>query len=299
MGLPHDPRARYARIFVRGIPEGDGQRAVGKRFRSAVTVYAYLVGAGFRRQSHYKLAMFAGLFTNCVFGFVRASVLVAAVHAASDFGGYDQGTIGAYVWLSQGLLGAVQFTGPLGELDDRVKNGDIAIDFLRPVDIQFCYLAEDLGRAACTFLPRGVPSVLVGALTFGLAMPATPGPYLLGMMSVLLAVAISFLCRFAVALVGFWVVETRGIRQLYYASATFLAGLFVPVHMFPSWLRAIAEATPFPSVLQSPVDVLSGRITGAEAFSIVGVQVFWVLVTGVAGRVLLIAGRRRLEVQGG
>ncbi|MEV6324635.1 ABC-2 family transporter protein [Nocardia sp. NPDC051787] len=285
---------------MRGIPEGDGQRAVGERFRSAVALYAALVGAGFRRQWQYKLAMFAGLFTNCVFGFVRAAVLVAAVDAAGDFGGYDQGSIGAYVWISQGLLGAVQFmAAPLGELDDRVKTGDIAIDFFRPVDIQYGYLADDLGRAACTFLPRGLPSVVVGTLTFGLAMPVTPGPYLLGMVSVLLAVVVSFLCRFLVVLIGFWVVDTRGVRALYYGSGTFLAGLFVPVHMFPSWLAAIAAATPFPSILQTPVDVLSGRITGAEAFSVVIVQAFWVLAIGIAGRVLLAAGRRRLEVQGG
>ncbi len=271
----------------------------GKRFRSAVALYASLVGAGFRRQWQYKLAMFAGLCTNCVFGFVRAAVLVAAVDAAGDFGGYDQGSIGAYVWLSQGLLGAMQFMGPLGQLDDRVKNGDIAIDFLRPIDIQCGYLADDLGRAACTFLPRGVPSVLVGMLTFGLAMPVTPGPYLLGMVSVLLAVVISFLCRFVLVLIGFWVVETRGIRLLYYTCGTFLAGLFVPVHMFPSWLAALAAATPFPSILQSPVDVLSGRATGAQALSVIGAQVFWVLAAGIIGRVLLVAGRRRLEVQGG
>ncbi|MEU7633866.1 ABC-2 family transporter protein [Nocardia sp. NPDC049220] len=270
-----------------------------KRSRSAVAVYAYLVGAGFRRQSQYKLAMFAGLFTNCVFGFVRAAVLLAAVDATDDFGGYDHGSVGAYVWLSQGLLGAMQFYGTIGQLDDRVKNGDVAIDFLRPVDLQFGYLADDLGRAACTFLPRGVPSVLVGALTVGLTMPGTVIPYLLGTMSVLLAVSISFFCRFGVVLIGFWVIETRGVRQLYYTAGTFLAGLFVPVHMFPSWLRTIAEATPFPSMLQAPVDILSGRITGADAYSAVGVQVFWVLAIGLAGRLLLVAGRRKLEVQGG
>ncbi|MEU7768248.1 ABC-2 family transporter protein [Nocardia sp. NPDC049190] len=270
-----------------------------KQCRSAVAVYACLVGAGFRKQSRYKLAMFAGLFTNCVFGFVRAAVLLAAVDATGDFGGYDQGSISAYVWLSQGLLGAMQFLGPIGQLDDRVKNGDIALDFLRPVDLQLGYLADDLGRAACTFLPRGVPSVLVGTLTVGLAMPGTVGPYLLGAMSVLLAVAISFLCRYGVVLIGFWVVETRGIRQLYYVAGTFLAGLFVPVHVFPSWLRTIADATPFPSILQSPVDLLSGRITGVDAYSAVGVQVLWVLAVGLAGRLLLVAGRRRLEVQGG
>ncbi|MGW4771635.1 ABC transporter permease [Nocardia sp. NPDC004278] len=271
---------------------------VAPAFRTA-RLYLYLARAGFRRQSQYKLAMFAGLFTNCVFGFVRAAVMMAAVRASGGFGGYDAGSIGAYVWLSQALLGATQFMGPPLELVDRVKNGDIAIDFLRPVDVQFSYLTIDLGRAACTILPRGVPSVLVGVFTFGLAMPGTPGPYLLGLVSVVLAVALSFLCLFAVGLIGFWVVETRGIRVLYQICGTFLAGLFVPVHMFPAWLRTVAQATPFPSILQSPIDILSGRVTGLTAGTVVATQIFWVLAIGAIGRVLLAAGRRRLEVQGG
>ncbi|CCF62104.1 Putative ABC-type uncharacterized transport system, permease component [Nocardia cyriacigeorgica GUH-2] len=267
--------------------------------RRSAAVYWYLAVAGFRRQWQYKLAMFAGLFTNCVFGFVRAAVMVAAVGAAGSFGAYDADSIGAYVWISQGLLGAVQFMGPNLELRERVRDGDIAIDFLRPVDVQLGYLAADLGRAACTLLPRGVPSILVGTLTFGVAMPTTPGPYLLGLISVVLAVTVSFLCLFAVTTIGFWVVETRGIEILHRTCGVFLAGLAVPIHAFPDWLRAIANATPFPSILQAPVDVLSGRVVGLDALQVVGVQFFWVVVIGALGQVLLRAGRRRLEVQGG
>lgn len=284
---------------MRGSVESDRSLPVAAPWFRTARLYLYLARAGFRRQSQYKLAMFAGLFTNCIFGFVRAAVMMAAVRASGGFGGYDAGSIGAYVWLSQALLGATQFMGPPLELVDRVKNGDIAIDFLRPVDVQFSYLTIDLGRAACTILPRGAPSVLVGVFTFGLAMPGTPGPYLLGLVSVVLAVALSFLCLFAVGLIGFWVVETRGIRVLYQICGTFLAGLFVPVHMFPAWLRTVAQATPFPSILQSPIDILSGRVTGLTAVTVVATQVFWVLAVGAIGRVLLAAGRRRLEVQGG
>ncbi|WP_328391609.1 ABC transporter permease [Nocardia sp. NBC_00416] len=273
--------------------------AVAVDLRGTAGVYWRLMAAGFRRQWHYKLAMFSGLFTNCVFGFVRAAVMVAAIDATGGFGGYDAGSIGAYVWISQGLLGAMQFMSAELELAERVRNGDIAIDFLRPVDVQLGNLAADLGRALCTLIPRGVPSLLVGSLTFGLVLPTSPESYLLGAFSVLLAAALSYLSLFALTMVAFWVVETRGIRSLYQTGGTFLAGLFVPVHIFPDWLRAIAESTPFPSMLQVPVDVLSGRVTGWDAAHLVGTQVFWLLVVGAAGRVLLAAGRRKLEVQGG
>jgi ABC-2 type transport system permease protein len=262
-------------------------------------VYLRLAEAGYRRQWHYRLAMFAGMFTNVVFGLVRASVMLAAVRTTAGFGGYTPHSIGAYVWLSQGLLGSLGVMGPPLDIVERIKNGDIAIDFLRPVDIQFSYLASDLGRAGCALLLRGLPSVTAGVVTFELGLPHATAPYLLGAVSVVLAVTISFLLLFAVGLVGFWLVETRGIRLLYQIVATFLAGLFVPVHLFPGWMYTLAQLTPFPSMLQGPIDVLSGRATGRSAAEILGMQALWVIIAVALGRLLLRAGRRKLEVQGG
>lgn len=267
--------------------------------RARSDVYFRLAEAGFRRQWHYRLAMFAGMFTNVVFGLVRASVMLAAVRTSAGFGGYTPDSIGAYVWLSQGLLGALGVMGPPLDLVERIRNGDVAIDFLRPIDIQFCYLAGDLGRAGCTLLLRGLPSVAAGMLFLELEPPHEALPYVLGAVSVVLAVTISFLLLFAVALAGFWLVETRGIRLLYQIVATFLAGLFVPVHLFPEWLRTLANLSPFPSQLQGPIDVLSGHATGGEVVQILAVQAFWVIVALALGRALLRAGRRKLEVQGG
>ena len=267
--------------------------------RASAGVWWRLVAAGFRRQSSYRLAMVAGLATNVVFGFIRAAILFAAVDSAGGtLAGYDKGTVSAYVWISQGLLGAVQLNGS-ADIGDRVRTGDVAVDFTRPVDLQTWHLAEDLGRAAYTFIPRGLPSVLVGALTVGITMPTEAQPYLLGLVSVALGVAISFYCRYAVNVLGFWLLDTRGVRTFYMIVCGFLSGLYVPVALFPDWLHTLAMATPFPSILQAPVDVLSGHVTGADLWRTLGLQLVWVAVTCLAGRVLTSAGRTKLVVQGG
>ena len=202
--------------------------------RADLVTWSRLVRAGFRRQSSYRLAMVAGLFTNVVFGFIRAAILFAALDSAGGtLAGYDQGSISAYVWLSQGLLGAIQLNGA-ADVGDRVRTGDIAVDFTRPVDLQTWHLAEDLGRAAYTLIPRGVPSVLVGALTVGLTLPATAWPYLLGALSIALGVTLSFYCRFAVNVLGFWLLDTRGLRTLYMVVSTFLAGPVRPRRAVPA-----------------------------------------------------------------
>jgi ABC-2 type transport system permease protein len=264
-----------------------------------VGIYWRLAVAGFRKQANYRLAMLAGLFTNVVFGFIRAAILLAALGSAGGtIAGYDQGQMSAYIWLSQGLLGAITLNG-MAEIGDRIRSGDVAVDLSRPIDIQTWHLADELGRAVYTFIPRGLPSVLVGALTFGLTMPTTALPYLLGAVSIMIGIAISFYCRFAINILGFWFVDTRGVRVFYMVTSSFLAGLYVPVALFPDWLHTLAYATPFPAILQIPVDVISGRETGAAAFALVAQQVGWLIVTCLVGRLLMAAGRRYLVVQGG
>ncbi|HEU4566748.1 MAG TPA: ABC-2 family transporter protein [Marmoricola sp.] len=267
--------------------------------RAGVRTYGRLVLSGFRQESHYRLAAFAGLVANVTFGFLKASILFATVRASGgQLQGYDVGSMSAYVWLSQGMLGMVNLYGT-HELGERIRTGDIAVDVARPVDIQGAYLARFVGARVFTVIPRGLPSVAVGALTVGMTMPTSAQPYLLGLGSLLLGVAISFACVYAIHVLGFWLVETRGLQLFYMVVSGFFAGLFVPLPLFPSWLYDLAYATPFPSVMMTPVDVLSGRLVGAAAWHAVLVQVVWLAGTLLLGRMLTVAGLRRLEVQGG
>lgn len=265
----------------------------------ALRVYARLLVAGIRRQSSYPLATLAGLVANATFGLLKTGILFAAVGSAGGtLAGYDVGTMSAYVWLSQGLLGSVNFWGG-SDMMQRVRSGDVAIDFLRPVDVQGATIATDVGKGLFALLPRGLPSVLIGVLVVGMTMPATPGPYLLGGLSVLIGITVSHAFVYVLAVTGFWLVETRGVTVLYMSVAGLFAGLFTPIWLFPDWLRSAAEATPFPSMMMYPIDVLTARVTGWDAVGLVGVQLAWLAGVLVLGHVLTRAGRRTLEVQGG
>jgi len=266
--------------------------------RTAKTTWI-LARAGFRRYSTYRLATLAGLTTNTVFGLIRASILLAALASAgTSIAGYDAGEISSFVWWSQGLIASVNLFA-WSEVATRVRSGDIAVDFARPIDPQVAYLATDLGRGVLQFLARGVPSILIGALTFGIALPQSPWLWPLALVSTLLAVVISFGCRYAVNLTSFWLVESRGPQLVYVVVSGFLCGLYVPVHWFPGWLQLIAHATPFPSMLQTPIDLLSGRASPADALPLLLTQVLWASGALALGQVLTQLGRRRLEVQGG
>ncbi|GAB3275357.1 ABC transporter permease [Kineosporia babensis] len=262
-------------------------------------IHRRLFVAGWRRGSQYRAAALGGLIANATFGFLKASVLVAAVRAGGgELGGYDAASITAYTWLSQAFLGSVNLSGR-SDLAVRMKDGSIAVDLLRPVDLQTASTAQEVGRALFALLPRGIPLIALGVLVGGMRLPIDRVSLALGALSILAGTTLSFLVVYLVAIAGFWIVETRGLQTAYMITAHFLAGLFVPVTLFPGWLLTLAWATPFPSMLQTPIDVVSGRLEGLSAMSVVAVQLAWIAGALVLGQLITRAGRRRLEVQGG
>jgi ABC-2 type transport system permease protein len=267
--------------------------------RAAARVYWRLLVAGFRRQSAYRLAAFGGLVANLTFGLLKVAILFATVRAAGgELQGYDTASMGTYVWLSQGLLGSVNLNGRT-DLALRVKDGQVAVDFLRPVDLQAATVAAETGMSLFSLLPRGLPSVLLGALTTGLQLPGSPVFYLLGTVSLLLGIMMSAETVYLIAVAGFWLVETRGLQILYMLAAGFLGGLYVPIALFPPWLGIVAAATPFPSIMMYPIDILSGIGGAGHAAALVLTQVAWLTGVAAVGQLLTRAGRRRPGVQGG
>lgn len=265
----------------------------------ALRTFAVFVALGFRRFSAYRSATAAGAVTNTVFGLIKASITVGVIGAAGgELAGYDALTGATYAWLTQAVIAPVHVFG-WTELAQRIRTGDIAVDLARPVDLQMSALAGDLGRAAFQVLPRGLPPLLAGALVTGLALPHAVLPYVLGTVALVLGVGISFLCRWLVNIAAFWLIELRGLMTLYVVAVSLLSGVVIPVHWFPSWLAALAGSSPFPSMVQTPVDLVMGRVRGSEALGLVGVQVLWFVALLLAGRVAMSRGVRTVVVQGG
>ena len=261
--------------------------------------YVELAKAEFRRYSTYRAATLAGIFTNSVFGFIRLGVLLAAIAAAGGtLGGYGPQEASTYVWLGQAFLAPVAMYA-WSDLADRVRSGEIAVDLARPLDLQLSWWVRDLGRAAFALPTRGLAPLLVGALTVGVALSETWTSYPLGLVSLLLGVSVSFLCRYGMNLVAFWTLDVKGFLNLYILVLGLLSGFYLPVHVFPGWLQAVAFASPFPAMFQAPIDVMSGRVIGPAAWQVIAGQAGWVIGLIVLTRVVLWRATRRLVVQGG
>jgi ABC-2 type transport system permease protein len=264
-----------------------------------LATYAALAAAGFRRYATYRQATVAAMFPNVVFGFLRSYVLLATVARVGVAAGYDANRLITFVWVGQGLIGTVQLWGP-PEYAERIRTGDVVSDLLRPVDPVWQQLAGDLGRCGYAALTRFVVPVFAGALVFDFYTPRRAATYPLFVLSVVLATLVCFGGRFLVNAAAYWLLDARGPQVAWTLTSSVLSGLYFPIWFLPRPAAlALLVATPFPSLMQVPLDVLTERGSVGAQLGSLGIQAAWAVAVLALCRLVQRRGERRLVVQGG
>jgi len=253
---------------------------------------------GFRRYATYRAATVAGVFTNTVFAFIRAYILIALYRQRPHLGGLDVRQAVTYAFVTQGFLMPMALFG-WTEIEDRVRSGDVITDLYRPVDFQLYWMAQDSGRAAFQFLARGIPPVAVGAVFFRLVVPAGVATWPVFLLSAAVGLVVSFGTRFALSLTAFWLVDIKGLSQILVVTTMFFGGVILPINTFPHWLEVVARALPFASMVHLPVEVYLGRHPGADAVAVLATQAAWAVVLLGLGRLVLARATRKVVIQGG
>ena len=221
-----------------------------------------------------------------------------AVYASSDsIAGLSLQQTLNYVLLAQVLAPMVESRFIFG-MGWMLREGLIAVELMRPIDMQGRYLAENLAELGTDLILKA-PLVLVAWLVFGLQLPSNPLVWLAFGLALLLGRLVFFFFNWMFASLAFFTTETWGLSVFYEGLARFFSGALLPLTMLPSWLLLIANFLPFAQVLYAPIALLSGIIPLAQAPQIWLTQLLWLIGLFFASRAFFTYALRKVTVQGG
>jgi ABC-2 type transport system permease protein len=182
---------------------------------------------------------------------------------------------------------------------DRVTQGQISTDLIRPTEPLLLWLAEDVGQSICSLLTKGLPLLGVGYLLVGAVGPASLEAALYFLPACLFSYLILWLMTALVAMVAFWTIEFGQLNMVKDALVGVLSGSFVPLWFFPDWFARICAWLPFVYTYQGTLGIYVGKTQGWESVKVLAMQSAWVLALGLLLIVLWSQARSKVLVQGG
>jgi ABC-2 type transport system permease protein len=257
---------------------------------------AYLTTARLSMQScfAYRKAYALGTVASCL-GLIASVALWRALLGGGQMGGFTLYEMKAYALVSF----ATNWLGnAIGEwtFANRIKDGQVAIDLVRPVSTQRLMFAQVVG---------GLPmeAMIIGVVAVGFAFLAGPIPPphnpILLLISLLLVIPIRFTLGFLTALLVFWTQSFHGVAWARGAVSQVLSGSLVPLTLMPVWLRSTAAVLPFASLTSTPALIYLGKVDGVAALSLVGLQAFWSVALWFTAQLAFHGASRQVTIHGG
>ena len=263
-----------------------------------MTPYLAVLNARMRMLLQYRAAAIAGFGTQLFWGLIRMMIFEAFYRSTTAAQSMTLPDVVTYVWLGQAMFVMIPWT-PDREIRDMIRNGTVAYELVRPLDLYTFWFSRSLAARIAPTLLRALPIFIIAGLFFQLQPPpswASAGAWAAATCgALLLSAAVSTLLTISLL----WTISGEGIATLVPAGVFLLSGMIVPLPLFPDWCQPVLNALPFRALIDVPFRLYLGHIPPDQALTALAQQLFWIAGFIGIGRWMLARGARRLIVQGG
>jgi ABC-2 type transport system permease protein len=249
----------------------------------------------------YKEAAIAGMMTQFFWGFLFAFVYAAFYsHANIDNINFQQ--LMCYVWLGQAFFSLIAPGVRDVRILEQIRNGAVAYELCRPYDLYWWWFLKHLAKryAACAL--RCIP-VLVFALLipkpYNLSLPVSMEAFVLSIISLFLGTLIVTGIGMIIQLIVFFTHHDKGIVSIINIIQGLLSGFDVPLPLLPIILITVTEFMPFRLIGDLSKRLYSGNIDLIYGLKSMLLQVVWIVLLIVIGRLVMKIAMRKVTIQGG
>lgn len=267
--------------------------------------------AGAMAQMAFKFNIFSWFFI-AIFEWACLICLWFSVYRASE-GGMDAVINGftfkemiVYTVFINILTFAVFINDTFHQINDEIKDGTIAISFIRPISYRGRFVAQNLGMASVNLLILAIPALTVSMVVFiktGFLSYASwivlARSIVFFFLNVFVAILITDAISYNMGVLCFYTTQAFGINQMRDVIVSFLSGVMIPVSFFPGRFKDIVNVLPFAGLAQNPILILQGKTSLHESALMLGKNIFWLIIFEILGWLSFKAASKKVTVQGG
>lgn len=240
-----------------------------------------------------------GAFISTLFQiFVFYYIWMAIYKFDSLINGISKDQIITYLILSRIIYTQITY-GIIPRMGRIIHSGSIAMELLRPIDFTSLMFFQRMGDFIAFSTMTAIPTLIICSLTLGMQPPKDLLTLFCFILSILMALMISFFFDFFVGLLTFYTNYSWGLQTFQEAFIALFSGALIPIAFFPNWLKVITNFLPFQQMSYSPITIYLGIVEGTRVYEVLLSQFMWLIFMFVFAKLFFAFAIRKVTIQGG
>ena len=281
---------------VAANPRGIGRQSLS--LRKLLRIYLEFARVGFVNALAYRLRYLTGIVTYFIYVSVYYFIWKAIYEHSASIEGFDFAHLLTYIGVGW-IIRSFYFNTIDQEIAAQVTEGRLAMDLIKPVNLQWMYLARAAGESVFRLGILTVPTALLLFLVFPLRPPASLGLGMAFGVSLILSFLIVAAINFAIGTFALRLQSILGLLRAKFFLLELFSGLLLPISFFPPVFQKILSVLPFEYISYVPMLIYLGKLHGSGLIRAIALQVFWVAVLLALGDALWRWSSKKVTIQGG
>ncbi len=229
----------------------------------AAGAYVEFAKRAFSREGTYRPQVFTHIGSVLLRVFLLSTLWTALYRNNGAQAGISLASMITYATLAL-LLDLIYGVNGAYIIREKIREGSIAIDLMRPISVPLYVLADTIGQTSFAAL-QIIPALALSLLLVHLDLPASFAAGLAFVVSVGLGFVVNFFLDLMMATVTFWTMEIFGVQLMVQFISSLLSGSLVPLYFFPpGLLQQLALASPFAAIYNAPLSIYIGKVAGGQ-----------------------------------
>lgn len=262
--------------------------------------FEYIKNA-FKESLAYRVEYFLGitqrLFILLVQLYLWRALLGQSEQASTDMGVITLNEMTTYVLIST-IISTLVSSNVIENMSDRIRNGQISMDLIKPVNFKTYMFCSMIGRSFFNFLFQLLPILAIGLIFIGIEYPSMQN-LLLFCITLINAILISFLISYSLGLLAFWYMSMWQVDALLWTLIRLFSGAWIPLWFFPKILVNMSNFLPFRLMYFVPISIFLGKVELVDCMYLLIQQLIWIVVLFGITRLMWHPAIKKLVIQGG
>lgn len=245
----------------------------------------------------YRMNIISNIVSEMILLFVQASIWQTLFKQGKHLGTTLSEAM-TYMVIATVFLKSLQVF-PGQSISKSVYNGDIELEFYKPISLVLFYTSQEIGKSIFQFVLTGIPMFIISILFFGVLPPKDTVYFFFFLLTSFLGFIILILFDCILGYSAFWVMNNWYIPRIESALIILFGGSTIPLWFYPQWLLKVCNILPFRYMTFDVINIYLGRVSIGAIFNILLMQLFWIVLLLFFERLIWMRAKKKITIQGG